>query len=239
MRARNIAIIAAAGAVVAGGAGAAIGATQNDKGKEAEAKILADAAKQLDTTPEKLRDALGSAEDAQLDQAVKDGDLTQAQADEIKKHRQESGRVLGIPGGGPHGPGGPGMRFGFRHRGPGDGPIADVAKALGITRADLFKRLRAGKSIAAIAKAEGKSLADVKSAVKAAEKTRLDAAVKAGKITRAMADEMLSHVDDLLDHLGDRPRFEMHGRFRPGPPPPGAPPVSPSSPDDQNNDGNG
>jgi hypothetical protein len=225
MRARRIAVVAAAGALAAGGAGAAIGATQNDKGKEAEAKILADAAKSLNVTPEKLRDALAEAEDAQLDQAVKDGDLTQAQADEIKKHRAESGRVLGIPHGGPHGgppPFGAGER-GFRFRGgPGRGPIADLAKALGITERQLFTRLRSGKTIAEIAKAEGKDLADVKATLKAAEKKRLDAAVKAGKLTQKQADEILSHIDERLDHLGER-GFHHHG-----PPPRGAPmPVPP------------
>jgi hypothetical protein len=228
MRVRRIAIAAAAGALVAGGAGAAIGATHNDKGKEAEAKILADAAKSLDVTPEKLRDALADAEDAQLDQAVKDGDLTQAQADEIKKHRAESGRVLGIPHGGPPGGphGGPGER-GLHFRGRrGAGPIADLAKALGLTERQLFTRLRSGKTIAEIAKAQGKDLADVKATLKAAEKKRLDAAVKAGRLTQKQADEILSHIDERLDHLGER------GRHHHGPPPPGMPPGPPPPPDE-------
>jgi transposase-like protein len=229
MRARRIAVVAAAGALVAGGAGAAIGATHNDKGKEAEAKILADAAKSLNVTPEKLRDALADAEDAQLDQAVKDGDLTQAQADEIKKRRAESGRVLGIPHAGPHGgpppfaPRGRGMRF---RGGPGHGPITDLAKALGITERQLFRQLRSGKSVAEIAKAEGKDLADVKATLKAAEKKRLDAAVKAGRLTQKQADEILSHIDERLDRLGER------GFHRHGPPPPGAPPVPPPPQDE-------
>ena len=221
MRARRIAVIAVAGALVAGGAGAAIGATQNDKAKEAEAKILADAAERLDTTPEKLRDALGAAEDAQLDQAVKDGDLTQEQADAIKKRRQESGRVLGLPGG-HHGPGMRGLHHG--PGGPRGGPILDVAKALGITERQLFNRLRDGKSIADIAKAEGKSLADVKAAVRSAAKKRLDAAVADGRLTRTQADEMLSHLDEMIESLGTKrfgrggPGFHHHGP--PGPPPP-------------------
>ena len=61
---------------------------------------------------------------------------------------------------------------------PGVGPITDLADALGITERQLFTRLRSGKTIAEIAKAEGKSLADVKASVRAAEKKRLDAAVK-------------------------------------------------------------
>jgi urease gamma subunit len=213
MKARRIAVVAAAGALVAGGAGAAIGATQKDKGKETEAAILADAAKTLQTTPEKLRDALGSAEDSQLDQAVKDGDLTQAQADEIKKHRQESGSVLGIPPRGPV-PFGPGREIRF---GPGaGGALADAAKALGLTPQQLMSRLRDGKTVAGIAKAQGKDLAAVKAAVKAGEKQRLDEAVKAGKLTQKQADEILSHADDVLDRLADKP-LGMRGGMRGGP----------------------
>jgi hypothetical protein len=223
MRARRIAVIATAGALVAGGAGAAIGATHHDEAKQAEAEILADAAKTLDTTPERLRDALAAAEDAQLDEAVKDGALTQAQADAIKQRRQESGRVLGIPHG--HGPGFGGRGLHRRPGGPrGGGPVADVAKALGISVRQLFTRLRDGKTIAQIAKAEGKSLADVKATVRAAEKQRLDASVKAGRLTQSQADEILSHVDDRLDHLGEerlgRGRRGHHGPPGPWPAPP-------------------
>jgi uncharacterized protein (DUF433 family) len=214
MKARRIAVVAAAGALVAGGAGAAIGATQKDKSKETEAAILADAAKTLNTTPEKLRDALGSAEDNQLDEAVKAGDLTQEQADAIKRHRTESGSVLGLPPAGPV-PFGPGREM---HFGVGaDSAIADAAKALGLTPQQLLSRLRDGKTVADIAKAQGKDLGDVKAAVKAGEKQRLDEAVKAGKLTRKQADEILSHADDVLDRLASKP-LVMRGapgfRFR-------------------------
>jgi polyhydroxyalkanoate synthesis regulator phasin len=237
MNARRLAIIVTTGALAAGGAGVAVGATSNDKAKKAEDNILADAAKQLGTTPEKLRDALGSAEDAQLDQAVKDGDLTQAQADAIKKRRQASGRVLGIPGfRGPGGPGGPGVLRGpggpggpERHgrpgfgRGPGGGLFGDAAKALGISESKLFSELRTGKSLAEIAKANGKTVDDVKAAVKAAAKARLDKAVKAGDLTQSQADEMLAHLDEHLADFGERGLRFRGGHRRPAPAPAPAP----------------
>src|SRR5688500_6541719 len=105
MKPRRIAALAVSGALVAGGAGAAIAAVTKDDAKQTEQAILDDAAKRLDVTPEKLRDALSAAQDTQLDQAVKDGDLTQKQADAIKAARKDSGRVLGGPGlRGLHGP---------------------------------------------------------------------------------------------------------------------------------------
>lgn len=225
---RRIATIALSGALVAGGAGAAIAAVSKNDGKQAEQAVLDDAAKRLNVAPEKLREALGAAQDAQLDEAVKRGDLTQRQADAMKAAREQSGRVLGPFGGpgmrhkhfGPGGPGGPG--FGMRQ-----GLLDDIAKALGTTPAKLFESLRSGRSVADIAKASGKSLADVRAAAKTAIKTRLDEAVKDGDLTQKQADEMLARVDEKLAAIvsgralrlrrhGGRGGWRHHGEMRPG-----------------------
>lgn len=218
MNIRRIAAITAAGAVVAGGAGVAIGAVSN--GKKAEQEVLADAAKRLDTTPQKLRDALAAAQNAQLDRAVKAGEITQEQADRIKAARKASGSVLGGPG--MRGPGGPGHHRGGMggpgpRRGPGI-PIHEVvAKALGVSAQELHERLHDGKSIADVAKAEGKSLDSVKDAVRAAVKAQLDKQVKAKRITQAQADERLEHLEE---HLA---RFDQSGGGFRGPGGPGGP----------------
>jgi hypothetical protein len=202
-------------AVAAGSAGAI--AASGDGAKKTEDAILSDAAKRLKVDPSDLRSALRAAEDAQLDQAVKDGKLTQAQADAIKKRAAESGRVLGLGPGGPGGPRGHGGRHG--HGGPGGpggpgfgrgaagGLLADAAGALDLTPAQLRTRLEAGKTLAEIAKAQNKDLAAVKSALKAALTKRLDAAVKAGTITGAMRDHELAEFDDHFDGFatGRRP----------------------------------
>jgi polyhydroxyalkanoate synthesis regulator phasin len=212
MSARRIAALALTGGLLAGGTGAAIAAVSKDDGKKAEQAVLDDAAKRLNVTPEKLRDALSAAQDAQLDQAVKDGKLTQKQADAIKARRKQSGRVLGGPFGG---------RPGFRGHGPGFERrvmiFPDLAKALGMTRAQLFEQLRDGKTIAEIAKAKGKSLDDVRAAVKADAKERADKAVKDGDLTQQQADDLLAHLDKALEHLGDA-RPPMLGHHRHGGP---------------------
>jgi hypothetical protein len=234
MKPRRIAALALSGALIAGGAGAAIAAvTKGDAGKTEQA-ILDDAAKRLDVTPDKLRDALSAAQDAQLDQAVKDGELTQKQADAIKEARRDSGRVLAGPGllggPGPHGVlklrggvGGPGMGKGFGVRFE---LFEDLAKALGTTEQKLKEQLRDGKSVADVAKANGKTLADVRSAVRAGLKTRLDKAVKDGDLTRKQADHMLDRISEKVTAIGTDKARRLRGRhhhFRGGEPPVPAP----------------
>ena len=111
--------------------------------------------------------------------------------------------------GGPAVPGPGGKGFGIRH-----GLFGDIAEALGTTQAKLFEQLRAGKSIADVAKANGKSMADVRAAVKAGVKSRLDKAVKAGDLTQKQADGMLARVDKKLAAIesGKKLRCRHGGR---------------------------
>jgi hypothetical protein len=216
MKRSRIALIAATGALLAAGTGAAVGATSSDEAKKAEDAVLADAAKRLDTTAQKLRDALKAAQDAQLAQAVKDGRLTQEQADAIKQRRDQSGRVLGGPGrhGGPGGRG-----FGGPGRGGGRALMADLAKAIGISESSLHSQLHDGKTLAAIAKAKGKTVAEVTKAAKAAAKTRLDKQVAAKEITQAQADGILEHIGEHLDALASGQRLRRGPGRHHGPKP--------------------
>jgi len=85
-----------------------------------------------------------------------------------------------------HGPGG--------HGGPGGGPneaVTDtsvVAKAIGISEADLITALQGGQTVAAVAKAHNVDVQVVIDALVADGQSELDAAVKAGTITQAQAD---------------------------------------------------
>jgi polyhydroxyalkanoate synthesis regulator phasin len=217
---RGIAIGGLAASLLGGGA--AVAARSGDDGDKTEQAILSDAAKRLGVSADELESALAKAEDAQLDQAVKNGDLTKEQADAIKKHRKSDGRVLGVPGGPMGGPGfglhrfheGGGPRFG----GPG-GVLDAVADELGISVEKLFSELRDGKSLEQVAKAHDKSLDDLKEAAKDVLSKRLDAAVKQGHLTRSQADEILDRLPDLIDHLGDKGPGGPGGRPGFGPPP--------------------
>jgi hypothetical protein len=201
----------AAGALAVAGTGVAVATTSSDDPKEREEAVLADAAKRLDVKPSELREALSEAESAQLDADVKAGKLTQEQADAIKDRRERFGTVLGP---GLHFKGGPHLELKLGH--PGGGPIElldTAAKALGISRDELVERLQDDETFEEIAKAEGKSVDDVREAVESELKKRFDKAVADGDLTREQADDMLSRMSDLVDHLGEF-RMPEPGRFR-------------------------
>jgi len=92
-------------------------------------KSIAQVAKDHNIDEQKVIDALVAAENTAIDQAVKDGKLTQAQADERKTgfaaHVKDKVERLGLKGPGDHdgpgrgGPGGPGGPDGGGFRGPG------------------------------------------------------------------------------------------------------------------------
>jgi hypothetical protein len=214
MRRTRIAALTTAGVLAAAGTGVAVATTTSDDPKERENAILADAAEQLKVEPSELRDALSDAENAQLDADVKAGRLTQEQADAIKERREELGTVLGPGGFIPRG--GPGMGLHLRFGGGGPLELFDTAaKALGISRDQLVERLQDGDSLEEIAKAEGKSVDEVREAIESEAAKRLDKAVEDGDLTREQADRLREHLGDMIDNLGEfrMPRFDR-GEFR-------------------------
>jgi F0F1-type ATP synthase delta subunit len=143
--------------------------------------------------------------------AVTAGRLTQAQADEITPTLTQrfTDLVNGV-----HRALGPGRGFG-PSPGPGHGPGDDLAVAanyLGTTVTDLLTQLRAGQTLAAIAGSKTSGLID---ALVEHEKTELAAAVEAGRLTQAQADELLpmlttrvgAVVNGTLPERGARPHL--------------------------------
>ena len=201
-RRRWLAAGAAAG-LLAIGASAGIAATG-----AADDGFLADVAKRLGISEDKLTDAIQDAAIARIDQAVKDGDLTEAEGERLKE-RVRSGDGLGLlPALGPLGKG---FGFGF---GPGHGRLPELkriggdflqtaADYLGMTTAELRDAMRDGDSLADVAKQKNKSVDGLKTAIKNAQKDDLDQAVKDGKLTQAQADriqdELSEHVDELVE----------------------------------------
>jgi hypothetical protein len=130
---------------------------------------------------------------------VKAGKLTQAQADALKQAIQNRGAAPFF-GFGTHKLGG--HRF---FGGPFEAhPLAAAAKYLGLTDAQLLKQLAGGKSLAQIAKAQGKSTSGLEQALTAALKQRLDKAVANKRITAAQEQKLLSRLSSRIGDLINR-----------------------------------
>jgi len=121
------------------------------------------------------------------------------------------------------------------HGGPGGLDADDLtaaAKALGMTEAALTTELNAGKTTAAVATAKGVTLQKVIDAIVAADKAEIAAAVKAGTMTQAQADERLAnlaaHVTDEVNGVAGGPGGRG-GHGGPGGADDAAPTAAPSS----------
>jgi polyhydroxyalkanoate synthesis regulator phasin len=188
----------------------------------------------LHLTPAATLDALKQAQLQTVDQMLKDGQITQQQADAMKA-RINAGQGLGFG-------------FGGRHRGFG-GFKADralmqslttaelnaAAAALHMSTADLQSALKSGKSLSDLETQQKVSDSAVKSAMTNAAKGVLDNAVKAGTITQAQADAILSRVGSGLkfrSHSGDNESNEAPetpGGQAPTTPAPTTPSPSPAA----------
>ncbi len=166
--------------------------------KQAQERIYHDLyldklASNLGTTRDKLVAAQQGALKDTLAQQVKDGKLTQAQADKVAANaalrgdgdfsalrqaqaasRHQAAKQFGII-----------LKDGYKA----------VADKLGLTTEQLSSELKDGKSIADLAKAKGVSESDLKAAAVAAVKTDLDKAVVEGKVTAAQEQKLLDRVN--------------------------------------------
>ena len=97
--------------------------------------------------------------------------------------------------------------------------FSELAEALDLTEEQLLDRLHDGRSVAQIARAQNKDLDDVKAQVRDAQAKRLDADVKAGRLTDAQRDAMLEHLNEHIDRLAEK-RLGMRrlpgAQMRPG-----------------------
>jgi hypothetical protein len=87
-------------------------------------------------------------------------------------------------------------------KGPAHGGLLKAAaQYIGVDRAELVKEARAGRTLAQIAIAHGKTVDGLKAAMLAAVKTKLDAAVSAGKMTAQQEQTKLARAQRLIDRI--------------------------------------
>jgi hypothetical protein len=218
-------------------AGSAVAATKLESPTVRSRAIISDAAGRLHVAPSQLTSALEKALDDQIDAAVAAGRLTKAQGDALKA--QINAGHVPLVGGLGFGLGlhpqvaGSALRFGFGFRPRGLGgpifrpgfPVAAgalfasgvhvVTHYLGITPAQLRNELFAGKSLAQIAKDNGKSADGIVSALVSAAKIRLAKAVAAKHLSSGQEKAILNKIQPFFEDLVNRTPHVL-AQLRPG-----------------------
>jgi hypothetical protein len=133
-----------------------------------------------------LDGAIAGAGSDTLDEAVRQGTLTQEQADRIEARLQAGD--LGALWGGRGGPGGPGGPLGAAKGAVHQAMLAAAAGALNTTPEGLLTALRNGDTLAGLASAAGTTQQAVVDAALAAARTALNEAVTAGTLTQEQAN---------------------------------------------------
>jgi hypothetical protein len=176
--------------------------------------FLDDVAERLGISSERLREAIQTEALERLDEAVAEGDIPEAVADEIREHI-EAGELprFGIGPGGHDGPGfhgGPGGLVGPGILGLG---LDTAAEYLDLDRNELLEQLDE-QSLAEIATAEGKSVEGLKDALRNAAEERLADAEGLSEEQRA---EILARIDEHIDQFVER-QWNVEGHFGPNGP---------------------
>ena len=190
---RVVAAVAVA-AVVAAGAGVAIAANREQSPQQESQTVLNEVARELGVTPAKLRTALENALVKRVDAAVADGRLTREQADRLEARIRSGDVPLLSPRPHPRRAHGPFGRF---------GRLDAAASYLGVDHAELREALRSGRSLADVARENGKSVDGLVSALTNAATERLEAAVAAGRLTDAQRDEIASRLEQRIRRFVD------------------------------------
>jgi polyhydroxyalkanoate synthesis regulator phasin len=205
---RKLQLVAASVAAVAvAGSGVAIAATKPWSPREESQAVIDDAAKQLGVTPSALTNALKKALENRIDAAVADGRLTKEQGQQLKNLIESKDLALPL---GPLALGlGKAFHFGFAH------PFAKfdaAASYLGLSPSELGSRLAEGKTLAEIAKAQGKSVDGLVDVLVTDAEKRIDDAVADGKLTKVQGQQLKS---GLRERMSDLVNGDL--RFRRGP----------------------
>lgn len=160
-------------------------------------------AKQLGVSQQQLEQANQAALKAAIQQAVADGKLTQAQANQIEQKISANGNIchLGFFGDKGHGPFGMhGGDLGQIHQ----AVVTAVAAKLGISTDTLKSDLKNGQDIVTLASQHGVSKSTLNSTILSTVQTQLKDAVNAGTITNQQSQQIQTMVTNQVNagHYG-------------------------------------
>jgi uncharacterized protein YidB (DUF937 family) len=212
LRSRNTIALAVTALILIGagiGAGVALAQTQSpspspssnrtDKSLRQDA-FLDDVARRLGIQRSRLDNALRAQALSEVNWAETNGFITASQADAIRERINAGnakglgilgfkGRLgLGLDGFGSHGGH---FKRGFRG---GSGSLAAASHYLGLSASELREAL-SSKTLAQVARDQGKSVDGLRAALRAAQSARLDDAVADGRITTAQKAALLERFD--------------------------------------------
>jgi hypothetical protein len=152
-------------------------------------KTLAQEATAKGKTADDLISAIVAAQKTNLDNEKAAGWITADQESAILANYKDA--VTDLVNNGPPAPG----------DGKGGGLLQTASTYLGVSVSDLQTALTSGKSLADVAKAQGKDVNGLVTALVAPVKTKLDQAVTDGKITSAQETAILNHITDGITNL--------------------------------------
>jgi hypothetical protein len=204
----------AVAAVAAGGIAVSAASVPPASGQSPAQALIANLAGILHLSSDQMKSDLQQAADQTIDQMLSRGQITQQQADRMKKAVASGQFPGGFFGFGRQ----PGMMGGARTQVMRDAMSAGVtaaAGALGTTPDKLRSDLRSGKSLAQLEQAAGVSDATLRTDVAGAVKPVLDRAVAAGTIQQGQEDQILNAIKNGRFPFGGP--MGRHGRFG-GPP---------------------
>ena len=175
-------------------------------------------ASDLKTSDSNLQSQISKAAQQTIDDAVKAGDLTQAQADKLKSQLSSSKSLCGAIAGLGHK-----HQAGGQHEGGAlkEASLAAAAATVNTTPDQLRQQLMAGKTLSQLAPA-GMTEDQFSTQFTANLKKQLDPQIQSGKLTQAQEDKVLQAAPKLADELWN------HGAARAAKPGPKASP-SPAS----------
>jgi hypothetical protein len=141
--------------------------------------------------PQKLKDSFKQVSKENVDQKLRDGKLTQEQAENIKR-KIDAGDVTALNFDGyKHGRNGMGVRM--------KPHLEEYAVFLGITREELVSQLKDGKSLLEIANENNKTEEDVKKYLSDKFDQNIEKAINEGKITEEQGNKMKENKEDMID----------------------------------------
>ena len=188
-----------AGAVKA--AAAYIGVTLTELREQLKAgNSLANVAAAHGKSVDGLKAAIVADAKSHLNQAVADGKLTADKAAQILERLQSKISVIVMRTGSPAGKGKAGKGKAKKGAAAHRGAIKSASTYLGLTLTELRIQLQAGKSLAQVATAQGKSVDGLKAAIVADAKTVIAKLVASGKIT---AERGQQYLEQIKAHVGD------------------------------------